>query len=358
MLKKIQGIAVFFIVLAGPALMAQTEIRVVTVPMVRVYLGPVENGTTEEREYFTNSMTMEFTAAGYQLVDSKEGSDYNLTEEISRDENEEPPNGIRLVLFETKSGREVITQTYGYRDLTDMDTWNLYAITQMMSNTPIIKISPDAEMLGVLPENRAPDNEKPRHRMAFYLGLQAGGILDFSYIQNSGGYEGGVSRSFSGEGALAAEFQPLRFLSLQTEAVVIYDTFQASRVTQSGGVETRTTGTFRSLSLMIPLWIKMPVTMDGFVLSPFVGAYYLLPLDVMKNGSYKTEPPFGISLGFEWGIPLNSQLLCFGLRVDYDIGLSSTGEGGALQYSRTRTGLFAGYKFRLWRAKEQGASNK
>jgi hypothetical protein len=332
--------------------MAQTEVRVVVIPMVRIYLGPAENGTEEEREYFAASMTMEFTAAGYEIVDTRENSDFNVTMEISRKESgseyaETESSSITLVLFETKSGREVFSQTWGYRDFTDMNKWNLYAITQMMANTPIIKIMPDAEMLGVLEENPEPDREPSG--AAFYLGLQAGGIFDFSFIQTRGGYEGGAGRGFGGEWMLLAEFQPFRFLSLQMGAGIIYDTFTAGRTIENNGQEIRSTGAFQSLSLMIPLWIKIPVTLDRLVLSPLVGAYYLLPLDVLKTGFYTVEPPLGLSLGFEWGIPLNTQTVFFGLRFDYDIGLSSTGKDNALHYSRTRIGLFLGYKFSLWR---------
>jgi hypothetical protein len=370
--------AVFFMILAGPALTAQTDVRVVVVPRVRIYLGPVENGTAEEIEYFTNSMTMEFTASGYQMADSREGSDYNLAMEIERPEpeaeglegdfedpqadeavetaetaDEEPLSSIRMALFETKSGREIISQTWEYRDFTEMDQWNLYAITQMMANTPVIKITPDAEMFGVLEGGRAPDGGP--HRMAFYLGLRAGGVFDLSFIQNSGGYEGGVGRGFGGEGALLAEFHLFRYLSLQTGAGLIYDTFSAGRIVQTGGEEIRSTGSFQSLSLMAPLWIKIPVTMDRFVLSPFAGGYFLAPL-AGKPGPHKLEPPLGLGLGFEWGIPINSHMLSAGLRFDYDIGLSSAGEDRALQYSRMRMGLFAGYKFRLWRAGERSGT--
>jgi hypothetical protein len=364
MLKKIQCTVFCFLVLAGAALMAQTastDIRVVAVPMVKVYLGPAKNGTEEESEYFTRSLVMEFTAAGYQIVDTMEDSDYNLTLEVSR-YPDSPPNGITLVLYETASGREVISQAYGYGDLTDMDTWNLYAITQMMSNTPIIKIKPDAEMLGVMaevPPAKKPEEPPERWRPALYLGVKAGGIFDNSFIQNSGGYEGGVGRGFGGEAALVAEFQPFRSLSLQTEAVIIYDIFTASRITQGGGKETRFTDTFQSLTLMIPLWIKIPVMVDGFVLSPFAGAYYLLPLDVLDTiGSSKTEPPFGLSLGLEWGIRRNSGMLFFGLRFDHDIGMSNAGEDDALRYSRKRIEFFAGYKFSLGGRGERGGTAK
>jgi hypothetical protein len=294
---------------------------------------------------------MEFTAAGYLLVEGKEDSDYNLSMVVSRYTNEDPPNDITLVLYETASGREVISQAYGYGALTDMDTWNLYAITQMMSNTPIIKIKPDAEMLGVMPEK--PEEPPEKWQPALYLGLRAGGIFDSSFIQSSGGYEGGLGRGFGGELAVAAEFWFLSFLNLEAGAAVIYETFMAGRTAQGIGEETRITDTFQGLSLIIPLWVKIPITMDSFVLSPFVGGYYLLPLDVMtgETGSYKTEPPLGLSLGLEWDIPRNSRMLFFGLRFDYDIGLSSAGENGALHYSRTRIGLFLGYKFSLWRRK-------
>jgi hypothetical protein len=238
-----------------------------------------------------------------------------------------------------------------------MDQNNLVAMTQMMANTPIVKILPNAEMLGVMDKEPEPvlvpvQEERPPHRPGFYLGLRAGGNFDLSFIQNNGGYDGGVGRGISTEGALVVEFHPLRFLSLQTEVVFLYDTFKASKVIQRGQTEIRYTETFSSFSLMIPLLIKMPVTLDNLVLSSFVGGYYLLPLNGMNNGKvgYTMDPPFGFSLGFEWGIPLNSGMVSFGLRFDHDIGMGIVEEGP--QYYRERIGLFAGYKFFLGKREE------
>jgi hypothetical protein len=368
MVKKIQYIAIFLLVLAGRVLTAQTsdiEIRVVVVPMVKVFIGEVGNGTAEETEYFIPNLKMEFNSSGYQVVDTLEESDYNIAMNVER-YDDPPPNGITLILNETSSGREVIQQQYSYDALTDMDSWNLYAVTQMMSNTPILKISPTSEMQAVVesgwPEPvyvqvpvEVPEPEPPPVTMSFSLGLRAGGNFDFFFIQNTGGYLGGVGRGFAAEGALLAELQLFRYLSLQTEAIFIYDTFRASRMIENSSEEVRYTDTFSSPSLMIPLWLKVPIALDNMVLSPFVGAYYIMPLSIVGLSSSTVEaivPPIGVSMGFEWGIRQGmNRMFFFGMRFDRDIGLSIMGNDptGSLEFSRTRVGVFLGYKFSLWR---------
>lgn len=367
-LKKLPGIVIFFVVLAGGALTAQTE-SPAPAPVVRVYLGPAENGTEGERGYFRDSLSLEFSAAGYQVVEDKESSDYNVTMEILRREPDsayEVPNSIRLTLFETGSGREVISQTWDYGAVTEMNTWNSYAVTQMMANAPpIITITPDAQTPGepVEPPRQDPrqydpppqPNREPaanqeqgqeQHKKTLYLGLRAGGTFGSSFVQNSGDYEGGIGRGFGSEGGLLVEFHLLRFLSLQTEAVFLYDTFMANKIIRDEWGTSRSTGMFQHLSLMLPLWIKLPVTVEGFALSPFAGAYYLVPLDAMA--SYTVDPPLGLSGGLELGIRQENRMLFFSLRFDHDMGLSAGGEDGRLYYSRERLGLFVGYKFSLW----------
>jgi hypothetical protein len=153
--KKIAVLLGFFCVSLGcPVIFAQTQ------PMVRIYIAPMDSGNPEEQEYFMTNMKMEFTGASYEVVDTPEDSDYNIILSISRREADpefesaaggtEAPaegenpgsmvNAITLTLFDTKTDRELITLSWDYNRLSDMDMWNLYLITQAMANAPITKI--------------------------------------------------------------------------------------------------------------------------------------------------------------------------------------------------------------------------
>jgi outer membrane protein OmpA-like peptidoglycan-associated protein len=197
----------------------------------------------------------------------------------------------------------------------------------------------------------------------FYLGLWAGGLLNTSIPQASKGWEGGSSRGLAGGGALAAELRIARFLSFQAEAVAIYDVFSAAKTDGipgiAGATGKRWTNHFTSWSLIFPLLVKIPLEIDDFTLSPFFGAYYTIPLggsfldaDPDKNAenipvAYKTDPPFGLSVGFDVGLAMGPGEFFAGLRFDQDFGLTSVKQPEGLQYSRNRIGVSFGYKFRL-----------
>ncbi|MDR2177331.1 MAG: hypothetical protein LBP20_04725 [Treponema sp.] len=349
----------FYAAFANPVISAQTYLRVLTIPSVHVYIAPMESGTQEEQEYFMDFMTMEFVGAAYEVVDTLEESDYNVVLSVSRTEPDPdydgPLNAISLTLFDTRSGRELVNLSWDYDQVSDMDMWNLYLITQAMSNAPIIKMPPGVEMTA------APE-EKPAFRPRFYLGMWAGGSFNTSVLQDPGiptagekGYEWGVERGFGGEAAALVEFRPFRFLSFQVEAVFMYDAFNVARRTRDNDL-IRKTGTFQSTSLMFPLLVKVPVELGKFTLSPFVGAYFITFLGPVKATlgdpvetdtlSYGINPPFGITLGIDTGLSLKSGELFVGLRFDQNIGTAvSTGDRKNPQYSQYRLGLSLGYKF-------------
>jgi hypothetical protein len=145
------------------------KIQIAAMPLVNVYLAPVENGTPEEESYFTTNFQMELTGAGYSMVTTRNTSDFYMTLSIARYE-EDPPNELMVALFETRTGREIITLGWNYAELSEMDTWNLYLITQTMSNAPIKKILSGVELIGEAEgpweTNGAGEKEQP-HQAAF-----------------------------------------------------------------------------------------------------------------------------------------------------------------------------------------------
>jgi hypothetical protein len=205
--KKIVALLGFFCVsLIGQGAFAQT-IRV-----VRVYIAPMESGTPEEQEYFMTSMKMEFDGAGYEITDTEEESDYYVIFSVSRQEEDTEAgenanlpqiNTISLGLFSTKTQREVITLSWDYEQISDMNMWNLYLINQAMANAPILKIPADAlpaeEEPGVKPEPEPKSN--PLNKL-FWVGLEF--FPGYLYPQDG--------PSFSG--ALALEFDFLPFMGI------------------------------------------------------------------------------------------------------------------------------------------------
>jgi hypothetical protein len=154
--KKIAALLGFFCFsFVNPVIFAQNQ------PMVRIYIAPMESGSPEEQTYFMTNMKMEFTGAAYEVVNVLEDSDYNVSLSVSRQEppedtqagegNSEPPgNTITLTLFDTKTKRELIALSWDYQQLSDMNMWNLYLITQAMANAPIVKMPADTIQAGTV----------------------------------------------------------------------------------------------------------------------------------------------------------------------------------------------------------------
>ena len=338
----------FYFAFVNPVIPAQ-NLRVIGVPAVRVYIFPMESGTPEEQEYFMEAMEMEFAGATYQVVDTIEDSDYNVRLAVSREGGS--ASSFNITLFDTKSGREVVSVGRDYREVAEMEDWNLFLITQAMANLPIVRIPPGAELLAV-PEGGA--SMSTAYKPGFYLGLRAGGHLNTFTFQTSGDYEPGLRLAFSGEGAVLAEFRIARLLSLQAEAIFIYNAFEAGKKTQNGVQVIHSTDTFWHLSLMFPLLIKVPVEVGRFTLSPFAGGYYTMALGPMnrvdEDGgtySYNMDLPFGISLGIDMGLVLGPGEIFVGLRFDQDLGITTAEGRNGPQYSRNRIGLSLGYEFLL-----------
>ncbi|MDR2177101.1 MAG: PorT family protein [Treponema sp.] len=325
---------------------------------MRIYIAPMESGTREEQKYLMALVKTEFANAAYEVVDTLEESDYNVSLFVSSREPDPAgglPNTAVLTLFDTISGQELVSLSRDYDKVSDMDTWNPRLIAQVRANTPVIKIPSGTE-------------GSPAFRPRFYLGARAGGSLNISTFQTPGEfktttekvepYKGGTTQSFGGEAAVTVEFRPFRFLSFQAEAVFMYDAFNATRRTQNPDTRelVQETGAFQSVSLMFPLLVKVPVELGKFTLSPFAGAYYVTPLgptnitfnDSAKTAAYGIDLPLGISLGIDAGLALKTGEIFAGLRFDQNIGMTIPLEGQKEpRYSRYKLGLSVGYKFFL-----------
>jgi hypothetical protein len=276
---------------------------------------------------------------------------------------------FQLWLWNSDSGSLVYTDEMVFEDMGEAESYLPPMVSWIFSHVPVeqrvtvaeadFQTETPAEEEPPAREEAVRQDKRPYNRR-LYLGLRGAIVLNTSMPQASGDYEAGISQGFSGEGAVAVEFRAFRFLNLQAEAVFIYDTFKAAKKTQKGTELVRSTDTFRSFSLMLPLFLKVPLETGSFTLSPFVGAYYTMPLGAVNvvpgdsdetagSYSYRMDPPFGLSLGIDAGLSLGPGELFAGLRFDRNLGLTILGGGNGMQYSRNRIGLSLGYKLLLWK---------
>jgi hypothetical protein len=110
-------------------LRAQTEdepyIRVIPAPEVKVYISPPENGTEREAAYFKANFETELMGAGYAMAESREDSDFYMTLSVVRNEDEAGTFSVlNMTLMNTRNGQEIVTITWPYNELPDMDSWN------------------------------------------------------------------------------------------------------------------------------------------------------------------------------------------------------------------------------------------
>ncbi|MDR2630829.1 MAG: PorT family protein [Spirochaetaceae bacterium] len=272
---------------------------------------------------------------------------------------------FQLWLWNSNSGSLVYTDEMVFEDMEEAEGYLPPMVSWIFSHIPVEQRIAVVENVTERVSQR--DNEAEEdsggilpYNRRFFLGVRGGGLFNSTVPQTSGDYEGGVSQGFSGEGAVLAEFRIFRFLGVQAEAVFIYDTFKAAKKTQKVLEVVRSTDTFRSMSLIFPLLIKVPLEVGRFTLSPFVGVYYAMPLGRMKivpndpdetSGfyTYKIDPPFGVTLGIDAGLPIGPGELFAGLRFNQNIGMTKVQNQNRMEYTRYRIGLSLGYEFLIWK---------
>jgi hypothetical protein len=175
-----------------------------------------------------------------------------------------------------------------------------------------------------------------------YLGLQAGISMRIYTIQ------GDQSMGTAFTPGIRAEFQAAAFqwlgsyfaFSLQTvlsfgQETVIFRSDNATSVR----VE------YKSYSLTLPLFFKLSFKPDRFLIGPYVGAYFILPLG--DSASYSL--PLGWSLGLELGLHAGPGILFLDANYSADLGESVFKDAPRIPYRRTIISVSLGYSFGLIR---------
>jgi hypothetical protein len=311
--RKIAVLLVFFCFsLVSPVIFAQTQ------PKVRIYIAPMESGSQEEQGYFMTNMKMEFTGASYEVVDVPEDSDYNVTLSVSRQEPPEdtqaeganpasPGNTITLTLFDTKTKRELIALSWDYRQLSEMDMWNLYLITQAMSNAPIVKMPAGTQLAEV-------------------------SVKPVSDIQNKLlwiGVETPLGYAYPGDGpyistALAVEYNFLPFLGVGTSFG--YRALFPIVIDPNNKTYFHTT----QQSFFVPILFRFLFSIDNYLVIPYIGMEFnfgtlgLLPKHAFQEADQAWYIP-AITGGAGFRFSAGPGALELGSRIIYDFAISGWG---------------------------------
>ncbi|MDR0586544.1 MAG: hypothetical protein LBG26_04835, partial [Treponema sp.] len=163
-----------------------------------------------------------------------------------------------------------------------------------------------------------------------YLGLRAGPSLRFYTPSNDIPYTGGDTLSVALDMALQANVRLLSFLSVQAEAVFTWDNASMWAYVGTVNAYDRYTSDFTAFSFQFPFLVKFDFYPGNFRLSPFVGAYYLLPLGKLEASnslnndkeslSYRVSPSAGFLGGLSGAMKFGPGMLIADLRYAADLG--------------------------------------
>jgi hypothetical protein len=198
-----------------------------------------------------------------------------------------------------------------------------------------------------------------------YLGLRTGPSLRIYTPSGDVPYTGGDTQGFATDTAFQARVRLLPFLSLQGEAVFTWDNAAVwdYREGAEGSAESYTRD-FRSYSLRFPLTARLDFYPGDFQLSPFLGAYYILPLgdiqhtdspnNIDESLSYGFSPPWGLTGGLRGALKLGPGLIFAELRCAVDLGEPEPEGGAPGTYRRSMVTLGLGYELGFFPKKRNG----
>ncbi|MDR0451505.1 MAG: PorT family protein [Treponema sp.] len=204
-----------------------------------------------------------------------------------------------------------------------------------------------------------------------YVGIRAGGSFRFYTLPElTKDYYFEVPYSFTYEASFQFAFRFLPFMSVQVEAVFTQDRamFRGPEYYESDSESLHIffTDSYTSLSLMFPVTVKFPLVFAPFIVSPFGGAYWTLPLGKMALDSsiatrttgkfdYELTGRFGVTAGVDMGIRLGPGILFLDTRYGYDFGetVIRIDDQNLINYRRTMLSVSIGYELALLKKKQR-----
>jgi hypothetical protein len=202
-----------------------------------------------------------------------------------------------------------------------------------------------------------------------FLGARVGPALRIYTPPEDTAFTGGDTYGLSLDAGLQVSVQIVPGFSLQAEAIFTWDDASAwfyalnpNNINPNNINVDRHTRKFTGLSLQFPLTAKLNFYPGIFRVSPFLGAYFLLPLGNMtihdplageESGPYSVSPPLGILGGLSVALPAGPGMFFADLRCAADLGLPEVKSGEEL-YRRGSVALCVGYELGLFRKGQTG----
>jgi hypothetical protein len=215
-------------------------------------------------------------------------------------------------------------------------------------------------------EIEIPDSDAWKYKR-LYLGLRGGLSSRFYKTPWVDPYVANDTQRFTFEAGMQIAVSLADFFDIQAELLFTRDTVpfrgfdhQYDPVTDGTNL-VEFSETFESLSLMIPLLLKFSFKPGPFLVAPFGGAYFTLPLGKMngsggapafdtipasKRGAYDASLnlPVGFTVGFSFGVKLGPGLLFTDIRYSQDIGATNIdASNGVRSYNRNMASFTLGY---------------
>jgi hypothetical protein len=214
--------------------------------------------------------------------------------------------------------------------------------------------------------NTAPADDGPYGNRWLYLGLRAGPSLGIYIPSDDTAFTGGDSYGISLNTAIQATVDIVPFFSLQGEVIFAWDhgsLWQYEFLNNDDDL-TSYQQKFKTLSLQFPLLAKLNFYPGKFRVSPFLGAYAILPLgdiETARHGEtsshgYSYSLPLGLLGGFSVEFPLGPGLIFADLRYSADLGSPELRDGDMETYIRHTAALSLGYEFGFFKKGQKTGS--
>jgi hypothetical protein len=199
-----------------------------------------------------------------------------------------------------------------------------------------------------------------------YLGLRAGPSLGIYIPSDDTAFTGGDSYGASLNVAFQAAVEIVPLFSIQAEALFTWDHGSLWQYEFIGGDHDLTSYQlkFRAPLLQFPLLAKLNFYPGKFRISPFAGAYVILPLGKMKIDShgeetsydYSYSPPLGLLGGLSVAFPLGPGQIFADIRYSADLSNPELQDGNLETYIRNTAALSLGYEFGLFKKRQRTGS--
>jgi hypothetical protein len=193
-----------------------------------------------------------------------------------------------------------------------------------------------------------------------HLGLRAGPSLGIYIPEDDTAFTGGDSFSptFSAGFQAGVEITPL--FSVQAEAVFTWDNGSRWDYELLPGDDDIISyqKRFKGYSLQFPLLAKLNFYPGKFRLSPFAGAYVIVPLGKMEvddsiaedSYTYSYSLPLGLLGGLSLGFPLGPGMIFADIRYTADLSGPELRDSGEIKTSiRNTAALSLGYEFAFFK---------